>query len=241
MHTRHSPLHHDYELKTDRIDVWQYSLLTEFSGANALLSIEEQERGSRFYFPRHQRRFVVAHSVLRIILAHYLNEAPKNLLFTEGAQGKPKLLNQPSLQFNLSHSQDTALLAVGKKYPIGVDLEYFSDRSYRGIGEHLFSSQENQALKNTCPTLAPLVFFNIWAQKEAFIKTCGLGLSYPTQQFTVPILNNKPEEIHDPLHNCSWIIRSFMPQVTCCGALCHAPEVRDIRFMTINPQELRAV
>lgn len=224
----------DCVLKSDRIDIWHYSLTADNPETILQLSPDEQERATRFYFPHHQRRFAKAHHLLRVILARYLNEEPLNLHFTTGPYGKPELIDAPFLQFNLSHSGDTAILAVGKDYPLGVDLEHFSPRPYYGIGEHLFSKQEMQALKSTPAALTALTFFNIWSQKEAFIKACGLGLSYPTQQFDVPILSSTPQVIPDPLHKRSWKIISFMPQIACCASLCYDTHVQEIRYLSRN-------
>lgn len=159
-------------------------------------------------------------------------------MFITGPQGKPALTNDLELQFNLSHSGDSALLAVGQHYPLGIDLEYFSDRPYIGIGNTLFSIEENKALNQAHPAIEPLVFFNIWAQKEAFIKASGMGLSYPTQEFTVPILSTKPEIITDALHHCTWKMQSFMPEISCCAALCFGPFVEDIRYLPLHHDQL---
>lgn len=228
----------DCHLKSDRIDLWKYSLHLENPEATKYLSAEEQQRASRFYFPRHQRRFSNAHHMLRLILARYLNENPLNLHFTTGQYGKPELVNAPYLQFNLSHSGDTAILAVGRDYPLGVDVEHFSARPYYGIGEQLFSEQENQSLKKASSSLIPITFFNIWAQKEAFIKASGLGLSYPTQQFDVPILSSKPQIVPDTLHNRSWTMMSFMPEIACYAALCYDTRVHEIRYLALSKDVL---
>ncbi len=219
-------------IQDTRIDIWQYPLHTEFTEALSLLSNDELERAKRYHFARHQRRFTIARAVLRLILARYLHVRPTELAFTYNQHGKPQLLNS-SLQFNLSHSGDLALLAIGKTFPLGIDLEFFSARPYEGIGKLLFSVSENQALCQMNLTLKPLVFFHIWAQKEAFIKACGLGLSYPTQQFDVPIFPAAKQQVVDSLHEKKWQMMSFMPQVACSAALCYHPLVNDLRYLKL--------
>ena len=227
----------DCILKKTRVDIWQYPLHKEFSGASALLNEAESTRAKRYYFPRHQRRFTVARAMLRRILARYLPLSPTELEFTYNKYGKPQLTNAPSLQFNLSHSGDLALLAIGMSYPLGVDLEFFSARPYEGIGSHLFSAHENQALRQVSDTLKPLVFFHIWAQKEAFIKASGLGLAYPTQQFDVPIFPPANQKIVDSLHEKEWQMMSFMPEMACSAALCAHPLVEEIRYLKLSAIE----
>jgi 4'-phosphopantetheinyl transferase len=175
--------------------------------------------------------------MLRCILARYINLPPAELVFSYNQHGKPQLENDSSLQFNLSHSGDLALLAIGKEFPLGVDVEFFSARPYEGIGKHLFSSSEIEGLQQSNAMLKPLAFFHIWAQKEAFIKACGLGLAYPTQKFDVAILPPTNQLCVDTLHNQQWKIISFMPQVACSAALCHHPAIEEIRYFTLTQCE----
>jgi len=224
-----------YDLDDKRIDVWQYPLTHESPEARLLLNEEELKRADRYYFPKHRRRFTVARATLRLILGKYVNTDPRELIFATNAYGKPSLVNAPALQFNLSHSNDTALLAIGQTHPLGVDLEFFAARPYEGIGSHMFSPNENHALKNTPPSLKPLTFFHIWAQKEAFIKACGLGLSYPTQTFDVSPFPSTEDALWDPQHHIPWKITTFMPKPTCCAALCYHPSIQDIRFKSFDP------
>lgn len=224
----------DCMLKNTRIDIWQYPLHTEFSEAKSLLSPDELTRAQRYHFTRHQRRFTIARAMLRLILARYCATPAHKLKFEQTKYGKPWLTNTPELQFNLSHSGDMALLAVGHHYPLGIDLEFFTDRPYEGIGNHMLSITENKALKSTPKALKALAFFHMWAQKEALIKACGLGLSYPTQQFDVPALPSTNQLVFDSLHQQAWHMVSFQPHVSCCAALCYNPAVTEIRYMSMR-------
>ena len=129
-------------LNESRIDLWQFSLEQELDGSYQLLNVDEKARADRFYFSRHKRRFSTARATMRIILSRYLNTAPERLEFIYNAQGKPDVVNSQKLQFNLSHTGDLAILAVGKGYPVGVDIEFYSARPYEGIAKSLFSMQE---------------------------------------------------------------------------------------------------
>lgn len=220
----------DCVLQNTRIDIWQYPLHTEFIGMESLLNEEERTRAHRFHFARHQRRFTVARAMLRCILARYLKTHPSELVFSYNTHGKPELLHNSSIQFNLSHSGDLALLAIGKGFSLGIDLEHFSARPYEGIGKNLFSSSEIKGLHQINSMLKPLAFFHIWSQKEAFIKACGLGLAYPTQKFDVAVLPPTNQPCIDRLHKKTWQLISFMPQVACNAALCHHPMIKEIRY-----------
>jgi 4'-phosphopantetheinyl transferase len=216
-------------LNESRIDLWQFSLQQELAAADQILNADEKARAARFYFDKHKRQFTTSRAAVRIILARYLNNAPEHLEFTYTNHGKPSVINSQKLQFNLSHTGDLALLAVGKIYPVGVDIEQYSARPYEGIAKNLFSAKELADLHKAPTSLKPALFFHVWAQKEAFIKISGLGLSYPTKEFTVPTTFPTKQLVEDPLHNTTWQLRSFMPRVACSGALCHHPTVREIR------------
>ncbi|MGQ3892321.1 4'-phosphopantetheinyl transferase family protein [Legionella sp. CNM-4043-24] len=227
-------LYHMNKPRLDRtqIDIWQFSLAREPEHAFEQLNDEEKIRARRYHFERHQRRFIVARAMLRAILAAYLNEPARQLQFDFNRQGKPFLAHPSNIQFNLSHSGEWALLAVGREHPMGIDLEFFSARPYVDLGAQLFSDREMQGLRALPSRLQALGFFHVWAQKEAFIKASGLGLSYPTREFSVSSLPGEVETVEDRLHQRSWQIRAFMPMVSCCAALCH-----DAAVTTINRQQ----
>lgn len=215
------------KLLSNRIDIWQYSLKIEPIWVPFVLNQTEHNRANRFYFQKHKRRFSVARAMMRFILGQYLQLKPEEIVFDYSPYGKPQVLDA-TLQFNLSHSQDTAILAVGKEYPLGVDIEFFSKRHYERIAEHSFSIDEFKQFLNVPYYLKPLTFFHLWAQKEAFIKACGLGLSYPTQKINLPSNCPSDELIEDPLTATTWRILSFTPQLGSCASLCCHPKVTKI-------------
>lgn len=222
------------QLNNSQIDIWQFALHTEFSEAQTILTPQEIARANRFYFAHHRRRFIIARATMRLILARYLDIIPHQLTFKENTYGKPELPDLSAIQFNISHSGDLALLAVGCTTPLGIDLEFFSGRPYTGIANNMFSITENQSLNNITPSLKPLTFFHIWSQKEALIKACGLGLSYPTQSFDVPIQHSSNSIVKDTLHNIDWMMQSFMPAIGCSAALCYHPAIKNIYYHTIE-------
>ncbi|PJD93678.1 MAG: phosphopantetheine-protein transferase [Legionella sp.] len=220
----------DYTLAPGRIDIWEYPLDRLWPEAESLLNAEEYARSKRYHFQRHQRRFTIARAMLRLILARYLNTQPNSLEFITNAYGKPSIARQNQIQFNLSHSRDLALLSIGQTHPMGIDLEYFSGRPFQGIGQLMFSPAEINDYSKVPSSMRSLAFFHIWAQKEAFIKACGMGLSYPTQTFDVPVMPPTDAFIEDLKHRTSWHMTSFMPQIACCAALCYHPTIQTIRY-----------
>ena len=225
---------HDFNLDTLRIDIWQYPLETLWACAESLLNTDELQRAQRYHFERHRRRFTIARALLRLILARYLDLSPHDLDFATNAYGKPYLNHSSEIQFNLSHSRDLALLAIGQHYPLGVDLEFFSGRPFQGISNMMFSPQEIQDYAQMLPSMRSLAFFHVWAQKEAFIKASGMGLSYPTKNFDVPVGASENNDIMDNRHAVSWHMRSFMPKIACSAAVCHHPAIQTVRYRVLT-------
>lgn len=225
----------DFTLSPNIIDIWQCPLDKDLQEHLWLLSTHELERAYRFKFERHKRRFIAARVYLRSLLGKYLNLSPKDIIIQCKEQGKPFTAHTKAIEFNLSHSKDLALIAIGQKEPLGIDLEFFSKRPYLGISKILFSEEECRILEKTPKEARCIRFFHIWAQKEAFIKASGLGLSYPTKTFTVGTQMTGAPSVYDEVHQKTWLLQSFMPQIACSAALCFRGDIVDtLRFKQLE-------
>ena len=146
-----------------------------------LLSPDERERAARFKFERHRRRYLVAHIALHEILSRYLPIEPARLSFDLGSNGKPKLaqtLAPSDIEFNLSHSNEMALLAVTRKREVGVDIEHAREKFvFQEVAERFFTAKEFAAMRGLPSTFQRQAFFKCWTSKEAFLKAKGTGLS----------------------------------------------------------------
>ncbi len=200
----------------NHIHLWQIPLNIElYEKYDAVLPPDEKKRAYRFIFEKHRRRFILAHFALRKILSQYLDVSPEMIMFQELSHGKPVLIAEQNpfhLEFNLSHSGETALLGLRLNTIIGVDIEYHRTRDYMELAEHVFSDTECMALKSITDTKEQMnAFFHIWAQKEAFIKAIGQGLSYPLKDFSVSA--RFPAALIDAVHEnkSHWHFYSFKP------------------------------
>jgi phosphopantetheinyl transferase len=122
---------------------------------------------------------------LRQVLATYLPESKKKITFNTLISGKPYLKNNPTIHFSLSHSKDTAIIAVAP-YSIGVDIEHPKTLAQpTQLAQKLFTQEEWllwQKLSNKAQIQA---LFSAWVRKEACIKCFGLRApsafkKYPT-------------------------------------------------------------
>lgn len=151
-----------------------------------ILCDEERERANRFRFARDRRRFVAAHAALRRALAEHTDLAAGALRFRQGAFGKPELLDRPSPQFNLSHSGALALLAIGRRCPVGVDVEQLRPvPDALALASACFTRQENEALAALPLPDRDHAFLTCWTRKEACLKAIGTGLMLAPDSFEV--------------------------------------------------------
>lgn len=234
MLTHQSPDKPNYQLSTHCVDIWQIPLQQKqyLSPALTLLNSDEQQRAHRFHFAKHRRQFSLARAAMRLLLAQYIGNT--HWEFDYNKYGKPYISNV-SFSFNLSHSGETALLALAKS-ELGIDIEYFSERDYLGIAKHSFSDQEIADLSTLAKNQQAQAFFHLWAQKEALIKAEGMGLSYETQSFSVSAL--PPAKLINNQNPISmpWQLHSFQPDTDCWAALCCAPNISTIHYFHFDWQ-----
>jgi 4'-phosphopantetheinyl transferase len=161
----------------------------------ALLSPEERHRADRFVFEHDRIRHTVAHGVLRHLLSRYCWSdssspgavTPESLRFSTNHAGKPALqFPTRPLQFNLTHSEDRALLAVSRGFELGVDLEKVrSNIEALDISRHYFFGSERDDIASATAEQRADTFFRYWVAKEAVLKAQGIGLGFPLDRFRV--------------------------------------------------------
>jgi len=217
-------------IKPGQVDVWRIPLEDARLDPAVLfekISNTEQERARRFRFPVHRQRFIHAHAGLRNILSRYLGLPAQRLEFNHNAYGKPELSLDDGgdwLSFNLSHSHNLALVAVGVKSALGVDIEQIrADLADEKIAQRFFSAREVADLLSLPEDQRSQAFFACWTRKEAFIKALGQGLTMPLDAFDVSLLPGEPARIiqtrPDPAQALQWNLYSLWPMNGYIGAL----------------------
>ena len=178
-------------LETGTVHVWRIALNQEdekLDGFRRTLGADELERAGRFHFEKHRRHFIVARGFLRAVVARYVESPPAALRFEYGAFGKPALESGHTLRFNLSHSNEVALLAVALDADIGVDVEHIrADFASEDIARRYFSRAEVEVFNSLRQEERPAAFFRCWTRKEAYIKAIGKGFSQALDKFDVTL------------------------------------------------------
>lgn len=189
-----------------------------------VLSADEQARAVRFRLPLVASRFVVGRARLREVLAAVLGAEPAGLVFRAGPRGKPELSPPGPLRFNLSHSDDVALLALATGQDVGVDVERVRpERDHLGLARRFFAPGERAAVEAAPPEERPAVFMAVWTRKEAFVKGLGGGLTIPLARFEVSPEPGATDALRavawDATLRAAWTLVDLAPGLGWAGAL----------------------
>ena len=188
-------MQNEFKITPQSVHIWQVwipELLPQIDDLAMLLDANEIARAKRLRFDEHRQRFIITRSILRSILSLYTHGKPKDIAFTEGARGKPFLLdNALDLQFNVSHSNDMAVYALTTHVEIGIDIEKIKSEFKKEVAKRFFSRDEYHALLMLPEQEQAAQFYYLWAGKEAIIKALGEGLYAPLSEFSLELHKKK--------------------------------------------------
>jgi 4'-phosphopantetheinyl transferase len=171
------------------VTVWRIKLDPDDRTAETLrghLAPDELERLARLHRSEVGRRWLVSRGALREIIAAELGTSPPSVRLELGPHGRPGLdpeAHRTDLDFNLSHSGDVALMAIGRGLRVGVDVERLRrGRDPLRVANRYFSAAEVEAVRAFPQADRPAAFLRYWTAKEALAKGLGLGLQAPIGQ-----------------------------------------------------------
>ena len=129
---------------------------------------ERKEKVLRFR-PEEARRLSLGAGLLAAFCLRRAGAA--DLSLGTGEHGKPYLLHEPEIHFNLSHSGKLAVCAVGNE-PMGVDVEE-PQVMKEGVARLSFTMQEKDWLASQPDQ--DHAFVRLWTRKESLLKLFGKG------------------------------------------------------------------
>ena len=184
------------------IDVWRVRLdePVEADRERSVLSLDEIVRATRFRFEQDRIHFVRCRFTLRSLLGSYLALHAAEIRFEYLASGKPQIAaeqNPHGLQFNVSHSGDVALIAVGDGAIRGRHRKDPLRRRHLVSFRAIFLLSRARRTSGVAGSSPRAGFFACWTRKEAFLKETGAGLSFSLADFSVtthPDLDPELEE-----------------------------------------------
>jgi 4'-phosphopantetheinyl transferase len=152
------------------------------------ISNDARSKIERFVRPEDAHRTLIANILIRTLLCERLNAANRELIFDKNTYGKPFLVGNPSLHYNISHSGEWVVCAIDD-LPIGVDVEKIQTIDL-GISNRFFSSMECKDLFDKASNQQLAYFYDLWTLKESYVKAEGKGLSIPLNSFTIRMVGN---------------------------------------------------
>jgi 4'-phosphopantetheinyl transferase len=141
------------------------------------LAADEHARAAHMVFKQDAQRYLASRHALRRVLANALERPVESLAIAVDEAGKPHLADEPTVQFNLSHSAHAALIGIGRREAIGVDIEIIRQvRDWHALAQTHFTEGERAELARA-GTLSDAAFLACWTRKEACLKALGVGLA----------------------------------------------------------------
>lgn len=153
----------------------------EYAYLVTLLSDEEKERSLR-RVPEVRRRAVVSRGYLRVLLGSLTGVSPEKVSLATGDFGKPYITDpgERSIQFNVAHSMDDAVIALSRQCVLGVDVEKrkstHDQRWARMMAHTIFSDVELVERVGLSGAFGPEEILDCWVAKEAVFKAIGTGI-----------------------------------------------------------------
>jgi 4'-phosphopantetheinyl transferase len=151
------------------------------SGLSAL-SPDERNQYARFIGDEDREVYLLAHTMLRAALSHYLGRPPADWQFEPGKNGKPRIaapMREP-VEFSLSHTRGLAVCLFAAAGPAGVDVERASrGEEMQEVVMRRFADAERRMLESLPQSLRLERSVWLWTAKEALLKAQGRGLSVP--------------------------------------------------------------
>jgi 4'-phosphopantetheinyl transferase len=127
---------------------------------------------------------------LRLALGHCLSLPPAEVRIRTSDDGKPMLDRRQSDEwaFSVSHSDHTALIAIGRARSIGVDVEDIDGAmDWTEVIDLTFSPVAAAHLRSLNPEQGRRAFYRGWTRKEAVAKAIGTGLLTDPRDIEVPL------------------------------------------------------
>ena len=152
----------------------------EFNTLMHLVSKEKQDRISKFHFLRDAQNCLLGDVLTRIEICRRTDLINKQLEFSTNEYGKPFLINDPHIHFNISHAGNCVAFAIAD-VPVGIDIEIIKPIDLK-IAERFFTPDEIEYILSGDQIQR---FYEVWTKKESYIKYDGKGLRTPLPSFSV--------------------------------------------------------
>jgi len=168
-------------IQQNEVQVWFASVEepgTEVEAYFSVLSSSEQQQAKSFRFDRDRKRYVLGKYMVRDLLARALHLRLEQIEFAFNKYGKPTLVRDSRVSFNLAHAGEYVACALALDRDLGVDIEAErTDIDFISLASPNFCSTEIRTLEASAGTRRMHLFYKYWTLKEAYLKAEGSGLN----------------------------------------------------------------
>ena len=200
------------------------------------LAPEEKRKASFFKFEAVRQNYIVTQAVLRLLLSSYLNIRPGEVKLGAHKKGKPFLINEKPIYFNLSHSHEMCVYAFSPDGEVGIDIEKIRDLPDidQLIEKNLTPGEKKYFTGN--PEMRKNRFFQFWTYKESYLKAIGEGmrltpenLEFSSEDGTITL-----RSVNYGFETAEWIFKGFSRTGNFTGTLTYTGRKSVIREMSIE-------
>ncbi len=184
------------------------------------LSVAERTKANKFVHDIHRVRYTRGRTLMRKVLADYLDVPASKVVIKEQERGKP-YVDKNSIEFNLSHAENLAVLAVTKNQQIGIDLESFTRLvELDELSKIHFTEFERNWLSSYSEIQRQQAFFWLWTAKEARMKVTGEGFALASTEIEIECLDSLPDYYRIPKSPSVHLkpLTDVFPDSACCLA-----------------------
>jgi len=227
-----------FELVENIVHIWSVPLSIDAKTQNkywSVLSDEEKSRANRYKFDILKTKFIACRGVLRLLMGAYLGIDANQVEISYIKNGKPN--HHSNLEFNVSHSEDWAVIGFTLDTILGIDIECIKRNiEFEDIARRFFSLEESKLVINSPKEQLALYFYNCWTRKEAFVKALGDGLSFPLDQFEVSCVPSDPPQLlktkWDKTEATKWSLWGFEKDQDYVGAITLKGPSKELLYYT---------
>lgn len=182
------------------------------------LDSKETERANKYYRKKDKSRFIICRSLLKLLLSIHTKITLSDIKIDYFKNKKPYLSSNPSVYFNVSHSEEFGLITISN-HPVGIDIEFINlDYKLMNTLEYIFNKEEISYINNAQDKT--LAFYSLWTRKEAFVKALGKGIDDDFSK--VPSLDGTHTlDISIFKNNKNWKIQGFELNKKYIGAIAY--------------------
>lgn len=145
------------------------------------LDAARRSKADRFLFAKDKRLSVGAGALLLHALQQ---EKVENVSVAVEPNGKPYLVGEENLHFNLSHSGNMVMCALSDQ-EVGCDVEQMAAFEHE-LAEYVMTEKElSRIYCREGDAGQREMFFRLWTLKESYMKATGLGISLEPKSFGI--------------------------------------------------------